>query len=125
MITVIETPSNLARTTELGLTEDERSAIIMIIAADPQAGELMQGTGAARKVRIAGRGEGKSGGYRLITFYAASDVPAFLLDIYGKDEKDNLTKAERNEVAKYLTGLADDYRANVKKRVAALKKKGT
>ena len=63
----------------------------------------MPGTGGARKVRFAGRAKGKSGGYRVITFYAADDIPVFLLDIYGKDAQANLSKAQRNELRKTLS----------------------
>ena len=119
--TVIETPSYLARVAKLGLTATERSEIKTFLAGNPDAGAVMQGTGGARKVRIAGRGHGKSGGYRVITYYAVEDVPVFLLDIYGKDEKDNLSKAECNAVKAYLDGLADDYRKSVRARAAAKK----
>ncbi|WP_298356955.1 type II toxin-antitoxin system RelE/ParE family toxin [Rhodoblastus sp.] len=122
MQTVIETASYLARIAKLGLAETEREAIKAFLADNPDAGDLMQGTGGARKVRIAGRGHGKSGGYRVITFYAADDVPVFLLDIYGKGEKDNLSKAERNAVKAYLDGLADDYRKSARERAKTITK---
>jgi hypothetical protein len=63
------------------------------MAANPDAGDVMPGTGGARKVRFAGRGKGKSGGYRVITFYGADDIPVFLLDVYSKDAQANLSKA--------------------------------
>lgn len=65
----------------------------------------MSGTGGARKLRFAGRGKGKSGGYRIITFYADAGIPVFLLDVYSKDSQANLTKAERNELRGILTDL--------------------
>ena len=82
----------------------------------------MKGTGGARKIRFAGRGKGKSGGYRVITYYAADDVPVFLLDLFAKGDAVNLTKAERNELREILASLVDDYRASTKKRVATLGK---
>ncbi len=69
------------------------------IAADPLAGELIPGTGGARKLRFARRGAGKSGGYRTVHYFAGLDVPIFLLAVYGKGEKANLTQAERNALA--------------------------
>lgn len=81
----------------------------------------MEGTGGARKLRVAGRGKGKSGGYRVITFYAADDVPIFLLDLYGKGEKANLTKAERNSLHAILSTLADEHRKSVARKVATLR----
>lgn len=123
MQTVIETRSYLAQAADLGLSEDELKEIADFFANEPDAGELVKGTGGARKARVARRGKGKSGGYRVTTFYAAEDVPVFLLDIFSKGDKENLTKAERNEVEKYLEGLIDDYRKSVRDRARKSKSK--
>jgi hypothetical protein len=123
MHAVIETDAYQRSAIESGVSEPERLAIADYISANPDAGELMKGTGGARKVRFAGRGKGKSGGYRVITYYAADDVPVFLLDLFAKGDKVNLTKAERNELREILATLVDDYRASVKDRVAELDSK--
>jgi hypothetical protein len=52
---VIETPTFLKDAADAGISEEERLAIIGLIAKDPRQGDLMQGTGGARKVRVAGR----------------------------------------------------------------------
>jgi hypothetical protein len=75
--TVVHTSTFLADAKAAGLDDSEINDIASIIAADPQAGDLISGTGGARKIRIAGKGKGKSGGYRIITYYAAEDVPVF------------------------------------------------
>jgi hypothetical protein len=49
------------------MTDDEITRLVDFLAANPTAGELIVGTGGCR---VAGRGKGKSGGYRTITFYA-------------------------------------------------------
>ena len=77
------------------------------LAHNPEAGDLMPGTGGARKVRFAGRGKGKSGGYRVVTFYGGEDIPVFLLDVYGKDTQANLSQAERNALRKAADGPAE------------------
>jgi hypothetical protein len=53
--TVVETPAFLADARSLGLPEAERLAIVMWIAANPSAGDVIEGTGSARKVRFAGK----------------------------------------------------------------------
>ncbi len=78
MHTVIETSSYLADAKAAGMTEKERDAVVTLIADNPEAGDQISGTGGARKVRIAGRGKGKSGGYRVVTFYSGPDVPVNL-----------------------------------------------
>jgi hypothetical protein len=122
MQTVIETPAFLASAKDEKLTEVEREEIVSFIAKNPTAGDLMVGTGDARKVRFAGRGKGKSGGYRIITFFAAEDIPVFLLDIYSKDSQANLSKAERNELRQILTELPRVWRQSVKEKAARLRR---
>lgn len=95
MQTVVETPAYLKAAKASGMTDAEMTAAVDMLALDPSAGDLMKGTGGCRKVRLAGRGKGKSGGYRLITFYWTPDQPVFLLTVFGKGEKANLTNAEK------------------------------
>ena len=117
MQTVIETPAYLTSAREVGLQDGEREDIVSYLARHPDAGELMPGTGGARKLRFAGRRKGKSGGYRVITFFADEDIPVFLLDVYGKGARANLSKAERNELRKVLTALPRLWREHRKERI--------
>jgi hypothetical protein len=112
---VVETNAYLSAAKAAGMSEQERTLVVDLFAADPQAGEMMVGTGGCRKIRLAGRGKGKSGGYRVITVFGGNDVPVFLLTVFGKGEKANLTKAERNALAVMTQTLFDRYRARVRK----------
>jgi hypothetical protein len=107
--TVVET-LEFARGARQVLTESERTELIDYLAANPAAGDLMQGTGGARKLRWGAKGKGKRGGARVIAFYGGPRVPVFLLAVFGKGEKANLTKAERNELRQVLASLAVEYR---------------
>ncbi len=69
----------------------------------------MQGTGGIRKLRWSAQGKGKSGGVRVIYYYHNEGIPLFLLTVFGKGEKANLTKAERNELAKFTSILVENY----------------
>jgi len=64
----------------------------------------MQGTGGVRKLRWARGGKGKSGGVRVIYYFHSDRIPLYLLTMFGKGDKENLRKAERNELAE-LVGL--------------------
>ena len=64
----------------------------------------MPGTGGVRKVRFAGRSKGKSGGYRVVTYYAALDVPVFLLDCYGKGDEAHLDQGGAERVGEHSGG---------------------
>ena len=115
--TVIETPDYLRDVKASGITESERLNIVGYIASHPEAGEEIPGTGGARKIRFAGRGKGKSGGYRVVTFYTGPDIPVFLLNVFAKGDKINLTKAERNELKAVLSEIVDTYRKGIKNHV--------
>lgn len=110
MQTVIETEDFLKDAKNAGLSEDDRREIVDFISENPGAGNEMVGTGGARKVRFAAKGKGKSGGVRVITFYSGADIPVFLLNVFAKGDKVNLTKAECNELKKILGHIAEAYR---------------
>jgi hypothetical protein len=109
MQTVVETPSYLADAERL-LSPVEQKAVVDRLAADPGCGVVMQGTGGVRKVRIGFGGRGKSGGARVVYLFGGEDVPVFVLAIFAKSEKANLTAAERNALGKMVAGILDDYR---------------
>lgn len=107
---VVETAAYLKDAKQAGLSEKERVAIVDFIAKNPESGDEIKGTGGARKVRFAGKGKGKSGGYRVITFFSGVDIPVFLLNVFAKNERVDLTQAERNEFRDTLGALATAYR---------------
>ena len=119
MHSIVETPDYLEDARAAGITDEERTKIIASLAANPLAGALIPGTGGARKIRFAGRGKGKSGGYRVITFYGGEDIPLFLLNLFAKGDKIDLTMAERNQLRVELAGLVDDYRQGVLRYVGS------
>lgn len=103
LISVAETPEYLHCAERL-LAAAAREEIVDFLAARPKAGELMQGTGGVRKLRWSRGGRGKSGGVRVIYYYHSEVMPLYLLTVFGKNVKVNLSKAERNEMAK-LVGI--------------------
>lgn len=107
MQVVIETESYLRAAKDAGMAEDERIAAVDLVAADPESGDVMQGTGGVRKARLAGRGKGKSGGYRIVWYFGGGDIPVFLITVFGKGEKANLTQGERNALRSMVTTLRD------------------
>jgi hypothetical protein len=102
MQTVIETESYLRAAKDAGMAKEEMVAAVDFVAESPDAGDIMQGTGGVRKARLAGRGKGKSGGYRIVWYFSGGDIPVFLLTVFGKGEKANLTQGERNAL-RHLT----------------------
>lgn len=100
MQTVAETSSYLSAAEDAGMTDAERALVIDLLANNPSLGDLIVGTGGCRKFRLAGRGKGKSGGYRVVTFFGGVDIPVYLLTVFSKGERGNLSQAERNQLAK-------------------------
>jgi hypothetical protein len=94
----------------LEMDEAEKTALIEMLAANPKAGDLMVGTGGARKLRFARPGTGKSGGYRIVTYYAGTDALLFLLNVFTKNDRANLSQSERNELRDILADMASFYR---------------
>lgn len=109
MHTIVELPEYKKRVEKL-LTDEENKQIISYLAEHPKAGVLMQGTGGVRKLRWVKEGGGKSGGVRVIYYYHCEEIPLFMLSLFGKNEKANLSKAECNVLSKLTKILTNNYR---------------
>ncbi len=103
MQTIAETPEYIRRAEKL-LADTERRDVLNYLAAHPRSGDLMEGTGGVRKLRWSRGGRGKSGGVRVIYYFHNESMPLYLLTLFAKNERANLSKAERNELAE-LVGL--------------------
>lgn len=107
--TVIETGAYLSAANDAGMSQDERDGVVSLVAANPSHGDRPSGWGGAQKFRFARAGKGKSGGYRIVTAWCGSDTPVFLIAVFGKGEKANLTRAEANAVAALVKQLCSSY----------------
>ena len=63
---------------------------------------VIKGTGGVRKVRVALEGRGKSGGARVVYYFHSEAIPLYLLTVFAKNEKANISKAERNALARLV-----------------------
>jgi len=109
MQTVVETPLYLEDAVRL-FSEAERTAIVDMVSADPQCGVVIVGTGGVRKLRVPASGRGKRGGARVIYLFGGDDMPIFLLAVFAKNERSDLTQAERNELANATATMLRNYR---------------
>jgi hypothetical protein len=105
------------------MDEDEILRLTNYLAEHPLAGDLMPGTGGARKLRFAKPHQGKRGSYRVITFFGGHDIPIFLMDVYAKGEKINLSAREREELRKELEAFAEEYREGERRKIVELRKR--
>ena len=83
---------------DLGFTDDELSQLQQVLLENPKAGDVMKGTGGLRKVRFAFQGSGKSGSVRVCYIDIEGVLEIHLIDVFAKNEKENLSKAERNAI---------------------------
>lgn len=109
MHAVVETKAYIMAAKGAGMSEEEMQAVVDAVAADPEGGAVMRGCGGARKFRYAKPGKGKSGSYRIVTYFGGETIPVFLITVFGKGEKSNLSDAEKNQVAKLTKRLRDEY----------------
>ena len=91
------------------LTEEDRRELELLLVMDPRRGRVIERTGGFRKVRFArpSRREGKSGGARVIYYFIQRKDRIYLIEVYAKGVKDDLTRAEENglrQVARVLEG---------------------
>lgn len=107
-MTVVETVRFLKDADGL-VPESERTRLVEFVGANPEAGDVMPETGGVRKLRWALPGGGKRGGARVIYFFHNESMPLFLLAMYGKNEKANLSKTERNAMAKVVPTIVQSY----------------
>ena len=109
MITVAETKA-FQRKVATQLSEREKTQLIDYLAEHPNAGALIQGAGGIRKLRWAQTGRGKSGSVRVIYYFHSDKMPLYLLTLFAKNEKANLSKQERNDLAKAVRELVATWR---------------
>ena len=115
MHTVAQTHAFQRAARAADLSEQDIERIVLFLAANPMAGDEIAGTGGCRKVRFAGKGRGKSGGYRTITFYTGEHIPVFLLTVFSKGERSDLSAKERNGLKVITTAIVAEHQLQIAK----------
>ncbi len=110
LITVVETTAYLAKSAKL-LSDEERNDVVDELATDPELGDLIREGGGLRKVRFGIGSRGKRGGVRVIYYYHSRRLPVFLLAIFAKNERSDLTRDEVHRLARAIKAIAKSYGA--------------
>ncbi|AYM87405.1 MULTISPECIES: type II toxin-antitoxin system RelE/ParE family toxin [Pseudoalteromonas] len=87
---------------ELYLSDDEYRLFQADLMVNPKQGDVIQGTGGLRKVRVASKGKGKRGGSRVIYYYLDDKRRFYLLTIYSKNEVTDLTADQKKQLKEFL-----------------------
>jgi hypothetical protein len=106
--TIVETPTFVRAARRVGLGKAEHDALLDMLMAEPASGELIVGGGGVRKVRLAKDETGKSGGYRVLTFYMGENAPAYLLAIIDKTEIDNISADQKKQLRALAKAIKDE-----------------
>lgn len=107
MFTVIETPI-FSRLWPDYWDEDERGEFVAWLVANPEAGDVIKGSGGCRKVRWARPGIGKRGGVRVIHYNRLAEGAIYLLLIYAKGVRDDVDAKTLDKVRKTIHGKDKD-----------------
>lgn len=100
----IETPV-FTRLVKEALSDEDYGAFQQVLAVQPDAGDLIRGGGGIRKVRWALPGRGKSGGIRVIYYWRVRAGQIYLLFLFPKGERSDLTPAQVKQLAKHVKEL--------------------
>lgn len=84
------------------LSDEEFRVFQAELMSNPKQGDVIQGTGALRKVRVAGKGKGKRGGFRVIYYFLDEKHRFYLLTIYGKSEMSDLTADQKKHLKAFM-----------------------
>ena len=103
--TFIELPLFRSKWKNLGLTENDLYKLQLQLLSNPKIGKIMKGTGGVRKMRFAFEHKGKSGSIRIIYVDFEIYDKIYLLTAYTKNEQDNLSMKEKNEIRNLITIL--------------------
>ena len=101
MYTIIETPL-FSRLWPDYWSEDERTEFAAFLSSNPEAGDVVPGSGGCRKVRWSRARTGKRGGVRVIYFNRLPQCLIVLLLIYAKSAQDNIPVDVLRAIAREL-----------------------
>jgi hypothetical protein len=103
----IETSEFRRRWSRLGLGEEDLRELQGYLLEHPSAGDTVQGTGGVRKLRWARPGRGKSGGVRTIYIDFADRETIWLITVFSKSEKTDLSPEERSEIKGFVKRIKE------------------
>jgi len=89
------------------MDDAERAELVLYLAYNPTAGDVIPGSGGVRKVRWGLEGRGKRGGARVIYFFHDMEMPLYLMTAYAKNERENVSQAEINTLQKIARALVE------------------
>ena len=109
LITIAETATFIRNAAKLW-SEAERTEFPDFISTNTEAGDIIPDTGGIRKVRWGRQGMGKRGGVRVIYFYHNGYMPLYLITVYAKAERENITPDEKRLMVDFVTAIKHKFK---------------
>ena len=109
LTTIVELPDFQKRSAKT-LNAEERDNLLYFLSENPTSGDLIQGSAGVRKIRWKSKGKGKSGGSRIIYYYHDDKMPLFLLTMFSKNERVNISSREKKDLSKLVKILVNNYK---------------
>lgn len=113
LISVVESPEFIARVRKI-MTAEQQEELILFLARQPEAGDVIPDSGGVRKLRWLAQGRGKRGGARVIYYFHDSSMPLVLFTVYAKNEKSDLSASERRSLKVLVGGIVDQFKKHRK-----------
>ena len=92
------------------MDENDYDGLIEFLARNYLKGDIVSGTGGVRKIRYARQGRGKSAGFRVIYYYHSEGNPIVPFTLFAKNQKTNVSEAEKNELYKIVQLIKKEFR---------------
>ena len=105
----METHEFLSATKKL-MDDAERAELVLYLAYNPTAGDVIPGSGGVRKVRWGLEGRGKRGGARVIYFFHDMEMPLLLLKAYAKNEQEDLSQVQLKKMQQFTTQMVEAHK---------------
>jgi hypothetical protein len=115
LVTVAETPTFM-RQAEGIWNDEERDAFVAFIAANPEAGDVIPETGGVRKVKWVKQGGSKRGGTRIIYFFYDRYAPVYLLMVYAKAAREDISRQAKKAVRDFAARIKQAHRRHAERR---------
>jgi len=92
------------------MDDAERAELVLYLAYNPTAGDVIPGSGGVRKVRWGLEGRGKRGGARVIYFFHDMEMPLLLLKAYAKNEQEDLSQVQLKKMQQFTTQMVEAHK---------------
>jgi hypothetical protein len=116
LVSIIESPEFIQRARKI-MTTEQQDELLLFLARNPTAGDVIPDSGGVRKLRWLAEGRGKRGGSRVIYYFHDLSMPLVLFTVYAKNEKSDLSANERKALRVAVDRIVDQFKKQKRGRI--------